>query len=646
METIPDLSDSPSAVLPAFPSPVLIRAASLLDDPILCDWAMGYFEHPSRTAQEQQILAALWFSPDQMARFFAAMDQDILFRLLQALPPEHFLPWTHELVTCWQGEALDLCLAAAGTLSRAAPEVAAPMFEQYLDSHAMPRAEVFLSIAIHLQYLSDANQTRLLEKLLITLKAQATAAQQESDEAWENWIQWEEDIHRGMFQAALKQRHAALPMLFHYLLEETINDDDDEAFDDMMIDETLQWMAKQLFGHTSWARLAQARLDALSLVLFKDYATLFEETAPLIGMDQICDLEIFGEAASAAMTLLARHHGRSPAADLCWQLLNGCDIQRHSKAIATLALAALATAFERATLDTQNATLTQLTRLLAQNIESNPYYSALIEQIRPFPRPAIVSAISAEFRLDRDSLGCLTLLRFMGELGWPEFTPLVLDALAQRDDDDDADDDDDWAMEQNRIKYDSAASEALMQITGISNAVLTAWDKLDYRQQLFAAPALGKHDNTDNVAQFLQMRLKTMIKQGQGLWYELTLLTPDVRLTECLKGLLKQHNWRIEHCFYCACRLLNMDHPGLAAMQKSLPSHIQAEHLLLDAGFPSNDDWADELPPAPLLPWQRPAQIVSRAPPPVVTVVNENKVGRNDACPCGSGKKYKKCCMP
>lgn len=25
-------------------------------------------------------------------------------------------------------------------------------------------------------------------------------------------------------------------------------------------------------------------------------------------------------------------------------------------------------------------------------------------------------------------------------------------------------------------------------------------------------------------------------------------------------------------------------------------------------------------------------------------VVNENKIGRNDPCPCGSGKKYKKCC--
>ena len=26
------------------------------------------------------------------------------------------------------------------------------------------------------------------------------------------------------------------------------------------------------------------------------------------------------------------------------------------------------------------------------------------------------------------------------------------------------------------------------------------------------------------------------------------------------------------------------------------------------------------------------------------TVVNENKIGRNDPCPCGSGKKYKNCC--
>ncbi|MEJ1406980.1 MAG: SEC-C metal-binding domain-containing protein, partial [Candidatus Sedimenticola sp. (ex Thyasira tokunagai)] len=30
----------------------------------------------------------------------------------------------------------------------------------------------------------------------------------------------------------------------------------------------------------------------------------------------------------------------------------------------------------------------------------------------------------------------------------------------------------------------------------------------------------------------------------------------------------------------------------------------------------------------------------------VKTIVNEApKVGRNDPCPCGSGKKFKKCCL-
>jgi uncharacterized protein YecA (UPF0149 family) len=28
----------------------------------------------------------------------------------------------------------------------------------------------------------------------------------------------------------------------------------------------------------------------------------------------------------------------------------------------------------------------------------------------------------------------------------------------------------------------------------------------------------------------------------------------------------------------------------------------------------------------------------------VKQVIRTNKVGRNDPCPCGSGKKYKKCC--
>ena len=41
---------------------------------------------------------------------------------------------------------------------------------------------------------------------------------------------------------------------------------------------------------------------------------------------------------------------------------------------------------------------------------------------------------------------------------------------------------------------------------------------------------------------------------------------------------------------------------------------------------------------------KRAAESVSRGPAKPQTVIrNEEKVGRNDLCPCGSGKKYKHC---
>jgi preprotein translocase subunit SecA len=43
-------------------------------------------------------------------------------------------------------------------------------------------------------------------------------------------------------------------------------------------------------------------------------------------------------------------------------------------------------------------------------------------------------------------------------------------------------------------------------------------------------------------------------------------------------------------------------------------------------------------------PPREPARAISPPPPPVQTRVRESpKIGRNDPCPCGSGKKYKKC---
>lgn len=41
---------------------------------------------------------------------------------------------------------------------------------------------------------------------------------------------------------------------------------------------------------------------------------------------------------------------------------------------------------------------------------------------------------------------------------------------------------------------------------------------------------------------------------------------------------------------------------------------------------------------------QLPGEDDEKLPPPVEPILSKEKPNRNDPCPCGSGKKYKKCC--
>ncbi len=41
---------------------------------------------------------------------------------------------------------------------------------------------------------------------------------------------------------------------------------------------------------------------------------------------------------------------------------------------------------------------------------------------------------------------------------------------------------------------------------------------------------------------------------------------------------------------------------------------------------------------------QQPGEDDDPLPPPVEQIKSDVKADRNDPCPCGSGKKYKKCC--
>jgi hypothetical protein len=88
---------------------------------------------------------------------------------------------------------------------------------------------------------------------------------------------------------------------------------------------------------------------------------------------------------------------------------------------------------------------------------------------------------------------------------------------------------------------------------------------------------------------------------------------------------------------------------------QGLRDKLVASCTLTGQNFPELEGWREEARdenqrkpfmfggPASQLPVAR-VPAVPNTPPPIRRA--EERVGRNDPCPCGIGKKYKKCCMP
>lgn len=103
----------------------------------------------------------------------------------------------------------------------------------------------------------------------------------------------------------------------------------------------------------------------------------------------------------------------------------------------------------------------------------------------------------------------------------------------------------------------------------------------------------------------------------------------------------------VRSCLLTACKLMGETFPEFDAWLEDSKNDQEFrrrwheehpapddEDEFLDDDFPGNE-FSEEEDGA----WDEPV------PPPLKPIVRQHeKVGRNDPCPCGSGKKYKKCC--
>jgi hypothetical protein len=80
----------------------------------------------------------------------------------------------------------------------------------------------------------------------------------------------------------------------------------------------------------------------------------------------------------------------------------------------------------------------------------------------------------------------------------------------------------------------------------------------------------------------------------------------------------------------------DFDSDAAAPWRKSVLSVYDQYDDIVNNWYDSEDDQQEEGPGSDRLAEENPGG---------GPVIREPKVGRNDPCPCGSGKKYKKCCL-
>jgi hypothetical protein len=168
-------------------------------------------------------------------------------------------------------------------------------------------------------------------------------------------------------------------------------------------------------------------------------------------------------------------------------------------------------------------------------------------------------------------------------------------------------------------------------------AICTDWRSAPWHYKLYASSSL-EHIHSDLVV------TKCLDLYGQGgngdiqvnlLRAVLTSFSPDG--IEPALHFTERQGWELRAEAVAVATLAGVPFPELEqwrAEEKRSVAIRKRQHEALLA--PAPPDEPEPLPPAV-------RNLIGPAPPPPIT--RKEKVGRNDPCPCGSGRKYKRCCL-
>jgi hypothetical protein len=213
------------------------------------------------------------------------------------------------------------------------------------------------------------------------------------------------------------------------------------------------------------------------------------------------------------------------------------------------------------------------------------------------------------------------MVRLAGELRYQPAIPLVVAKLH----------DDTEVMNEE-------CQTALVKIgdDGVVQALRDAYVTAEWPFRLYAQGALG-HIHTDLAVQTCielldneqDLDLKNWLAQSlvQRFSYEGNERARKVLLSD-------PDLYHLKRALLTACKLMGQDFPELEQWRKDIEEETLRKPFLY--GRTSESSWS-----------QTPSATSAAAPAfrQAPYLKPEKKVGRNDPCPCGSGKKFKKCCL-
>ena len=519
--------------------PALIsHAATLLDDPIMMEWAIYHYkELPPNSATREQ-LENLWFDDITIQRWLDTGDARVVSLMFLYLPEHRFASLTPSIARQWGAWPSQLADSAARIMVRLAPDLAAETFTQYMANARPASFEKSIAILTNLDQLPAERALPMLEEMLPL--------------AWGDDKLLSGSFHHFAVEAAAKLKPGILPRLLDQLF----------AGNEDRFENEISSMAHSLLGHDTYAELFFSLRNGYEVTCFADLFMLFETAAPLEEMDAVAQSDT---PAHDAMQLLKSHYAKSPAATLVWETIRQSEIgykKNPPAALAALALAGVAATFELKQLATEAMSIENALVYISLDVSTNIHYDALLQRLRSFPQEEVTLAMSEEFETIMDNYGGIAVARLMGDMGRAEFVQPLIDSLNE-----------------NAGSYlCEAVQQALLNIgEPARDALIAQWDELDFSQKIFGLSVMAGMGG-QAAADFAVSRFEELFHEDIEQWCSLAEAAPDLRMIELLQPETRRKQPLIDKTYYKLCRLLDVQAEDLSDIRERIvKNHARQE---------------------------------------------------------------------